>query len=168
MLDNEKIKAINFLQDFGCATLKQLQVLYNKPNDNFKDVLTSNLVSKKGDIFIHNNEELDMKMISALDVLCKYKGRFKQFHKGFGLVHITFLSKENLLYNIIVTDKENEKGILKLLKTNSPLIPEADKFILLFEDEECFRDIECGTPYIYCIYPELKIINKRSKTEQIF
>jgi len=57
MLDNEKIKVINFLQDFGCATLKQLQVLYNKPNDNFKDVLTSNLVGKKGDIFIHNNED---------------------------------------------------------------------------------------------------------------
>jgi len=47
MLDNEKIRVINFLQDFGCATLRQLQVLYNKPNDNFKDILTSNLVSKK-------------------------------------------------------------------------------------------------------------------------
>jgi len=162
MLDNEKVKVINFLQDFGGATLKQLQILYNKPNDNFKDILTSNLISKKGDVFVHNHEILDMKMISALDVLCKYKGRFVQFHKGFGIVHIIFLSKENLLYNIIVTDKENEKGILKLLKTNSPLIPEADKFILLFEDEECFRDIECNTSYIYCIYPELRIINKRN------
>ena len=57
MLDNEKIRVINFLQDFGCATLKQLQVLYNKPNNNFKGILTSNLVSKKDDIFIHNNED---------------------------------------------------------------------------------------------------------------
>jgi len=57
MLDNEKIKVISFLQNFGCATLKQLQVLYNKPNNNFKGILTSNLVSKKDDIFIHNNED---------------------------------------------------------------------------------------------------------------
>ena len=55
MLEDERIKIINFLQDFGCATLKQLQILYNKPNDNFKDILTGNFVSKKGDIFIHNN-----------------------------------------------------------------------------------------------------------------
>ena len=62
MLEDERIKVINFLQDFGCATLKQLQILYNKPNDNFKDILTGNFVSKKGDIFIHNNSELNMKM----------------------------------------------------------------------------------------------------------
>ena len=63
MLEDERIKVINFLQDFGCATLKQLQILYDRPNDNFKDILTGNFVSKKGDIFIHNNEELNMKMI---------------------------------------------------------------------------------------------------------
>lgn len=83
MLEDARIKVINFLQDFGCATLKQLQILYDKPNDNFKDILTGNFVSKKGDIFIHNNEELNMKMINALNVLCRYKGRFKQFHKGY-------------------------------------------------------------------------------------
>lgn len=54
MLEDERIKVINFLQDFGCATLKQLQILYDKPNDYFKDILTGNFVSKKGDIFIHN------------------------------------------------------------------------------------------------------------------
>ena len=47
MLNNEKIKAMNFLQDFGCATLEQLQILFNKPKDNFKDILTTNFVSKK-------------------------------------------------------------------------------------------------------------------------
>ena len=56
MLEDERIKVINFLQDFGCATLKQLQTLYNKPNDNFKDILTGNFVRKKGDIFIHNKQ----------------------------------------------------------------------------------------------------------------
>lgn len=38
MFENEKIKITNFLQDFGCATLKQLQVLHNKSNDSFKDI----------------------------------------------------------------------------------------------------------------------------------
>ena len=52
MLEDERIKIINFLQDFGCATLKQLQVLYNKPNDNFKDILIGDFVSKKGDTII--------------------------------------------------------------------------------------------------------------------
>ena len=33
MIEDEKIKIINFLQDFSCATLRQLQILFNKPND---------------------------------------------------------------------------------------------------------------------------------------
>ena len=74
MLEDKRIKVINFLQDFGCITLKQLHILYDKPNDNFKDILTGNFVSRKGDILIHNNEELYIKMINALNVLCKYKG----------------------------------------------------------------------------------------------
>ena len=161
MLEDERIKVINFLQDFGCATLKQLQVLYNKPNDNFKDILTGDFVSKKGDIFIHNNAELNMKTINALNVLCRYKGRFKQFHKGHDPVYITFLTKDNILYNVIVTDKSSEQGVLKLLKVNSPIIPEADKFILLFQDDSCFDTLECNTPFAYCVYPELKVINRK-------
>ena len=81
MLEDERIKIINFLQDFGCATLKQLQILSNKPNDNFKDILTGNFVSKKGDIFIHNNAELNMKTINALNVLCRYKGRYFSYKR---------------------------------------------------------------------------------------
>ena len=33
---DDKLKVINFIQDFSCATLKQLQILFNKPNNNFK------------------------------------------------------------------------------------------------------------------------------------
>lgn len=161
MLEDERIKIINFLQDFGVATLKQLQILYNKPNDNFKDILTGNFVSKKGDFFIHNNVKVDVKMIYALEILCKYKGRYKQFHKGYDPVYITFLAKDNTLYNIIVSDKDNEKGVLKLLRNNSPMIPEADKFILLFQDAECFEELEFNIPYIYCVYPQMKIINRK-------
>lgn len=160
---DDKLKVINFIQDFGCATLKQLQILFNKPNDNFKDILSSNVISRKGDIFVHNTATIDMKMIYAIDILCKYKNRFKYFHKGFDPVYITFLSKENLLYNIIVTDKSSEKGILKLLKIDSPSIPEADRLILLFKDDSCLNNVISNIPFAYCVYPDMKILNKRKK-----
>lgn len=157
--NEEKIKILNFLQDFGCLRLNQLQILFNKPNDNFKNILTKNFVYKKGDIFIHNNREMNSKMIVALGVLCKYKKRLKCYWKRYEPVYITFLTKEDITYNIIVSDKENEKGLIKLLKTKSPIISEADKFILLFQDNNCFKEVECSIPYIYCTYPDLKIIH---------
>lgn len=160
MLEDEKRKIINFVQDFGCCTLKQLQILYNKPNDNFKDILQGNFVNRKGDIFVYHKATIDMKMIYALDVLCRYKKRLKEYYKRYDPVYITFLTKDNILYNIIVTNKSDEQGVLKLLKNNAPTIPEADKFILLFEDETCFNDIICSTPFAYCVYPSLKIIQK--------
>ena len=119
--------------------------------------------AKKGDIFVYNTARIDMKTIYALDILCKYKNRYRYFHRGFDPVYITFLSKENLLYNIIVTDKSNENGILKLLKINSPAIPEADRLILLFKDDSCLNNIVCNTQFAYCVYPEMKILNKRKK-----
>ena len=154
MLDNEKIKIINFIQDFGCCTLKHLQILFNRPNDNFKDILQSNFVSKKDGIFVYNKASIDMKMIYALDILCKYKKRLKQYYKGYEPTYITFLTQDNMLYNIIATDKENEQGVLKLLRIESPIIPEADRLILLF------KDVQCSIPYIYCIYPGLRIMQK--------
>lgn len=161
MSEDEKIKVINFIQDFGCCRESHLQILFNRPNDNFKAILSHNVVSKKGDIYIYNNTEIKMKVIYALDVLCKYKKRIKYYHKGFDPVFITFLSKSNELYNIIVSDKKNEKGVVKVIQNNSPIIPSADKFILLFEDEECLKEIQCDTEYAYCIYPEMRIVNKR-------
>lgn len=163
-MEDEKVKIINFLQDFGCASLDQLRILFNKPNDNFKDILRENFISKKGEIFIYNKANIDMEMISALDVLCRYKKRLKLYHKGYEPVYVTFLTQENVLYNIIVTDKVNEQGILKLLRINSPMIPEADKFILLFQDETCFEQIECSTPFIYCIYPSLEILQSKKNS----
>ena len=64
----DKIKVINFLQDFGCARLEHLQILYNDKTDNFKSVLSSNMVSKKGDIFVHNTRRVDEKMLVALEI----------------------------------------------------------------------------------------------------
>jgi hypothetical protein len=160
MIEDEKIKIINFIQDFGCCTLKQLQILFNIYDNNFKSIFPSKFISKKGDILVYNNATIDMKMIYALNVLCRYKKRLKYYHKGYEPTYITFLTKDNILYNIIVTDKINEKGVLKLLRIKSPIIPEADRFILLFSDDICFNEVVCSTNYIYCTYLELKIVQK--------
>ena len=136
----DKLKVINFLQDFGCARLDQLQKLYNAPEDNFKSILSSNMVSKKGNVFVHNTKTIDNNILVALDILCKYKGRFKQFHKGYMPVNITFLSKDNLLC--------------------PPLLPKADRLILAFKNRGELDKIKCEIPYLYCIYPSLEIVNK--------
>ena len=34
----DKLKVINFLQDFGCAKLAHLQILFEDENNNFKDI----------------------------------------------------------------------------------------------------------------------------------
>ena len=154
-----RLKVINFLQDFGCARLNQLQKLFNAPEDNFRNILTGNLVNKKGDIFVYNNKVIDNSMLVALDILCKYKGRFKQFYKSYSPIYITFLSKENLVYHIIVVEEGNEKGIVKLLNSRKIVFPNADRLILAFKDEEEFENIECDIPFLYCTYPKLEIIN---------
>lgn len=155
----DKLKIINFLQDFGCAKLEQLQKLYDAPEDNFKNILSDNMVSKKGDIFVHNTKNIDNNMLIALDVLCKYKGRYSQFYKGYNPVYITFLSKENLLYHIIVADEGNEKGIIKLINAYPPSLPKADRLILAFRNRGELENIRCEIPYLYCTYPGLEVIN---------
>lgn len=41
------------------------------------------IVSKKGDIFVHNTKQIDGQMIIALDILCKYKTRIAKYYKGY-------------------------------------------------------------------------------------
>ncbi len=153
-----KEKVINFLQDFGAARIDQLQKLFNKYNNNFRDILSSNMVSKKGDIFIHNTKKIDENMLVALDILCRYKNRFKTFHRNNFPIYITFLTKDNLLYHIIVADEGNKKGIIKLV--NSPLcLPKADRLILAFPDREDVEKIITDIPFLYCTYPDLDVVN---------
>ena len=156
-----KLKVINFLQDFGCARLDQLQKLYGEENNNFKNILDGNMVSKKGDIFVHNTKRIDEKMLIALDILCKYKNKFVRFYQGYEPVYITFLTKENLLYHIIVADEENKKGIVKLVNSYPLSIPKADKLILAFPDSADLENIDCKIPFVYTTYPELEIINNQ-------
>ena len=153
-----KEKVINYSQDFGAARIDQLQKLFNKYNNNFRDILSSNMVSKKGDIFIHNTKKIDENMLVALDILCRYKNRFKTFHRNNFPIYITFLTKDNLLYHIIVADEGNKKGIIKLV--NSPLcLPKADRLILAFPDREDVEKITCDIPFLYCTYPDLDVVN---------
>lgn len=159
MIDYNKV--INFLQDFGCARLQQLQILFGNEKENFKSILNGNVISKKGDIFVHNTKNIDENMLIALDILCKYKKRFEKFYRGYEPIYISFLSKDNLLYHIIVASKENQKGVVKLINSCSQSLPQADKFILAFPNEHELENIDCEVPFAYCTYPEYKILNNR-------
>lgn len=68
------------------------------------------------------------------------------------------MTKDNLLYHIIVADEGNKKGIIKLV--NSPLsLPKSDRLILAFPDREDVEKITCETPFLYCTYPDLDVVN---------
>lgn len=154
----EKLKVINFLQDFGCARLDQLQILYDDQKNNFKNILSGRMVSKKDNIFVHNSKKIDEKMLVALEILCKYKAKLVNYYRNYEPIFITFLTKDNLLYHIIVADEENQKGIVKLINS-STLIPEADRLILAFPSREELENINCEIPFLFTIYPKLEIIN---------
>lgn len=158
MVDKEKV--INFLQDCGCAKLSHLQILFNDKNNNFKNVLDSNMVSKKGDIFVHNTKRINDKTLIALDILCKYKPRLSNYYLGYDPVIISFLSKDNLLYHIIVADEDNKKGIVKLVNSYPLSLPRADRLILAFPDGGELENIECEIPFLYTSYPELEVLNE--------
>ena len=164
MVNNLKI--INFLQDFGCAREKQLQIIFDD-NNNFKSILQSNMVSKKQDIFIHNTKTINDKMLIALDILCKYKGRYIKFYKNYDPIVITFLTNENLLYHIIVADKDNEKGIVKLVNSYPISLPKADRLILVFSDNGELGNIDCQIPFVYTSYPDYEILNNNSNDDEI-
>ena len=159
MIDNQKV--INFIQDFACAKLEQLQTIFNDDKNNFKSILNSNMVSKKGNVFVHNTKQIDEQMLIALDILCKYKNRFVKFHKGYEPVFITFLTKDNLLYHIIVANENNKNGVVKLVNSYPLSIQQADKLILAFPDSKEFKNINCEIPFLYCTYPKLEIINNQ-------
>lgn len=158
----DKIKVINFLQDFGCAKLEQLQILFDDRTENFKNILSSNMISKKDDIFVHNTKKIDNNMLVAIDILCEYKKnkRLTKFYMGYKPVYVTFLTKENLVYHIIVSDEENKKGVVKVINNYPLSLPKADKLILAFNDGGKLENISCEIPFLYCIYPSLEIMNQ--------
>ncbi len=159
----DKTKVINFLQDFGCAKLEHLQILFNEERNNFKSILDGNMISKKKDIFVHNTRRINNRMLVALDILCKFKDRIINYYIGYDPVLITFLNKDNLVYHIIVADEDNIKGIIKNVNAYPLSIPKADKLILAFPNEYELENIECEIPFIYVTYPEFNIINSKKR-----
>lgn len=155
----DKTKVLNFIQDFGCAKIEHLQILFNDKNNNFKNVLESNMVSKKGYIFVHNTKKIDNKILIALDILCKYKNKLSQYYLGYDPVIITFLTKDNTMYHIIVADENNKKGIVKLVNAYPLSLPKADRLILAFPDGGELENIDCDIPFLYTAYPELEVLN---------
>lgn len=157
----DKLKVLNFLQDFGCAKLEHLQILFESKDYNFKNILSSNMVSKKGNIFVHNTRRIDDNMLIALDILCKYKTRdsLSKFQYGYDPISISFLGEDNLLYHIIVANEDNIKGIVKKVNSYPLSIPKADRLILAFPDDSELENIECDVPFLYCTYPNYEVIN---------
>lgn len=97
-------------------------------------------------------------MLIALDILCRYKGRVVTFHKGNFPIYISFLTKDNLLYHIIVADEGNKNGIVKLVNS-PPCIPIADRLILAFPDRKDVEKITNDIPFLYWTYPDLDVVN---------
>lgn len=158
-LKNKETKLINFIEDFGCATEEQLKILFDCSKNDIKNILHSHFINRKGNIIVHKQKGIDKKVLAAIDVLCEYKGRYKQFYKNFEPIYITFFNN-NELYNIIVSEKSDEKGIIKMLKNKPTGSWYCDKVILLFEDTEMKDNIEIDIPYLYCTYPPVQIIDK--------
>ncbi len=156
---NTETKIINFIEDFGCIKEKQLSVLFDCDKSTIKNILHTHFINKKGDVYVHKHKTIDKKILAAIDVLCEYKGRFKQFYKNFEPIYITFLSKSNELYNIIVSEKADEKGIIKMLKNKPSGSWNCDKLIILFEDTEMVDKIEIDIPYLYCTYSPVQIVD---------
>lgn len=98
-------------------------------------------------------------MLIALDILCKYKGKLSKFYLGYDPVVLTFLTKDNILYHIIIADEQNKKGIVKLVNSYPLSLPKADKLILAFPDRGELENIDCSIPFLYATYPGLDVIN---------
>lgn len=156
MVDEQKV--INFIHDFGCARLRHLQILFDDKHSNFKQILKSNMVSKRDDIFVHNTRVINEKMLIALDVLCEFKPKLKRYCRGDNPTIINFITTDNLSCNIMVADKESPKGLVRLLNCKPLSIPVVDRLLVVFFDETEEENINCDIPVYYIVYPSLDVI----------
>ena len=155
-------RVLNFIQNFGCATEEQLQKMFGLNKSDFRDILNSNSVSKKKDIYVHNRSISDDKMLAALDVLVEYKGKYTDYYLGNNPVYLCFVCNEEL-YNVVVTDTDNQEGFVKKLNNSPHKFSYAEKYVLLFKDTSMFDKIKFDKPYIYCTYMPVEVIKEESR-----
>jgi len=74
-------------------------------------------------------------------------------------LYLEFLTKDNVMYHIIVADEQNKKGVVKIVNSYPLSLPNVDKLILAFSDGGALENIHSEIPFLYCIYPSLEIIN---------
>ena len=157
-IKDTETKIINFIEDFGCISEEQIKTLFECDKSVLKNILHTHFINKKGKVYVHKQKDVDKKILAAIDVLCEYKGRFKEFYKNFEPIYLSFLTKDNQIYNVIVSEKADEKGIVNKLKNKPSGSWHCDKLILLFEDTEMVNNIETDIPYLYCTYPPIEIV----------
>lgn len=157
------LKAMNFVQDFGCARLEHLQILYDAKDNNFKNLLEGNMISQKGNIFVHNTRIINEDMLKAISLLCKFKNRLKEYQIAKYPALISFLTTENLTYYIIVANEENREGIIKSINSETNTLENADKLLLIFPDGSDLNNITCKKEIGYTTYPDLKWLNKEER-----
>lgn len=168
MIDDKQLEIINFLQDYGCAKIRQLQIIFDAPNDNFNKLLRTRFISRKEDIFVHNNSKIDEDIIAALEIFCIYKNENRvtgidALRNPMYPVTLSFFDRDSNRYDVIVANKTNENGIVKKINSLS-FIPKADKYIFMFKDDMQITNIKFEKPYIYCTYPEINILKQTSNT----
>ena len=74
-------------------------------------------------------------------------------------ITVTFFTKENLQYHIIVADEDNKKGIIKIVNAYPLSFPKVARLILAFPDVGELENIECSIPFLYTVFPELEVLN---------
>lgn len=165
MVDEQKV--INFIQDFGCAKLQHLQILFDDKDSNFRNVLKSNVVSRTGNVFVHNTRVVNEKMLIALDVLCELKPKLKKYRPGKAPSTITLITTDDLVCNIMVADKKNKKGLVSILNSKPLSFPMVDRIFAVFYDESEEVNIVCDIPIYYIIYPSLEVIYYKENEKNV-
>ena len=149
---NDELKIINFIQDFGCATLKQLQILFNKPHDNFKNIL-SNIIDK--------NYKYEILHLMEYFLSDYYKESFYENK----VISEKFLIKVLETMNISI----NKELIDKLMKYLIPAIYRIKNNFIIYDslDYNAINlDVFCRTKY--AIEENLSYLNEPLREEEIY
>lgn len=151
-------EVLQFLLVFNTATVKQLIQLTNCTVQDINYLLSNKLIEKdkKTNFIYHRIRGFDVKVMVALDIICKYKKDIQKYSKGRFPSIINF-TVDDTTYDIIVARTIEQESILQKLDEKSF----ADKVILVIENKEMYNvaDINTNRECLICTYP-LQIIAK--------